>query len=194
MADLDPVGDHRAACPTSGHLADTTCISPITRAGEPHPPQAVQQTMPTTANVVATRSSPGPPLLIVFAIEVGGRWGSKALQVTRALAQYAWLTRLSAIAVAAQRALATTLDSQLPADGASIGGDIPELPDLLADDRWQTPAGPCRLIWAGGLDHGHLREKRSGPGRKKTVVLGVGVGTRFVSMSLILQKLKTDLP
>ena len=46
--------------------------------------------------------------------------------------------------VAAQRALATTL-LELPAHGASIGGDIPELPDLLADDRWQTPAGPSRM-------------------------------------------------
>ena len=222
---LDPLGDHRAACPTSGHLAargpalevavarvcreaggrvarnvaladmnldepvadgrrleivanglglyhgqqlaiDTTCISPITRAGEPHPGA---DTTPGRAadNALQRKRRRYPELtrarrcrLIVFAIEVGGRWGSEALQVTRALAHAraaeappwlraaaanAWLTRWSAIiAVAAQRALATTL-LELPAHGASIGGDMPELPDLLADDRWQTPAGPSRM-------------------------------------------------
>jgi len=145
---------------------DTTCISPITRAGEPHPGA---DTTPGRAadNALQRKRRRYPELtrarrcrLIVFAIEVGGRWGSEALQVTRALAHAraaeappwlraaaanAWLTRWSAtIAVAAQRALATTL-LELPAHGASIGGDMPELPELLADDRWQTPAGPSRM-------------------------------------------------
>ena len=129
---------------------DTTCISPITRAGEPHPGA---DTTPGCAadNAHQRKRCRYPELtrarrcrLIVFMIEVGGRWGSEALQVTRALAHArvaeappwlraavanAWLTRWSAIiAVAAQRALATTL-LELPAHGASIGGDIPELSD-----------------------------------------------------------------
>ena len=145
---------------------DATCISPISRAGAPHP---------------GTRTDPGraaqhaelrkrrryPELtaarrcrLVVVAVEVGGRWGPDARQLIRALARErsteappwvraaacaGWTARWAAVvAVAVQRALATSL-LELPPAGDTLTGTPPDLPDLLADTRWELPAGPSRL-------------------------------------------------
>jgi hypothetical protein len=145
---------------------DATCISPISRAGAPHP---------------GTRTDPGraaqhaelrkrrryPELtaarrcrLVVVAVEVGGRGGPDARQLIRALARErsteappwvraaacaGWTARWDAVvAVAVQRALATSL-LELPPAGDTLTGTPPDLPDLLADTRWELPAGPSRL-------------------------------------------------
>ena len=142
---------------------DATCISPISRAGAPHP---------------GTRTDPGraaqhaelrkrrryPELtaarrcrLVVVAVEVGGRWEPDARQLIRALARErsteappwvraaacaGWTARWAAVvAVGVQRALATSL-LELPPAGDTLTGTPPDLPDLLADTRWELPAGP----------------------------------------------------
>ena len=48
------------------------------------------------------------------------------------------------MAVATQRALASSL-LELPPHGDTIDGDIPSLSDLLAETRFDVPAGPSRL-------------------------------------------------
>ena len=156
--------------------------------GSPTP--GPQQTTPTTANDAAARSShePGAAASSFLRLRLAAAGAVRPCRspgpspkhvLLRPLLGFvplrrmhgsSWLTRWSAIiiAVAAQRAVATTLLEQ-PAHGASVGGDIPELPEPLADDRWQTPAGPyaCHLIRVGGLDHGHLREKGPRGGKKQ---------------------------
>ena len=63
----------------------------------------------------------------------------------RAAACAGWTARWAAVvAVAVQRALATSL-LELPPAGDTLTGTPPDLPDLLADTRWELPAGPSRL-------------------------------------------------
>ena len=89
-----------------------------------------------------------------------GRWGPETQRLLRHLAHQraqeapawlrgaasaGWQLRWSAIAaVAAQRALATSL-LELPTHGDTLGGHAPDLPDLLADIRYEVPAAPSRL-------------------------------------------------
>ena len=146
---------------------DTTCVSPLTRTGQPHPGTTTEPGR-ALAQAVARKRRRYPELLaarsrcklLVFAIEVGGRWGPEAQRLLRQLAHQraqeapAWLCRAasagwqlrwSAIAaVAAQRALATSL-LELPTHGDTLGGHAPDLPDLLADTRYEVPAAPSRL-------------------------------------------------
>ena len=146
---------------------DTTCVSPLTRTGQPHPGTTTEPGR-ALAQAVARKRRRYPELLaarsrctlLVFAIEVGGRWGPDAQRLLRQLARQraqeapAWLRRAasagwqlrwSAIAaVAAQRALATSL-LELPTHGGTLGGHAPDLPDLLADTRYEVPAALSRL-------------------------------------------------
>lgn len=142
---------------------DTTCVSPLTRTGQPHPGTTTEPGR-ALAQAVARKRRRYPELLaarsrcklLVFAIEVGGRWGPEAQRLLRQLARQraqeapAWLCRAasagwqlrwSAIAaVAAQRALATSL-LELPTHGDTLGGHAPDLPDLLADTGYEVPGG-----------------------------------------------------
>ena len=99
--------------------------------------------------------------LVVIGIEVGGRLGDEAATFLRLLArqraaavpahlrpaaQAAWVARWAALlAVAAQRAYATSL-LELPLAG-EVNGDeaVPDLPELLADARGELPVLAGRL-------------------------------------------------
>ena len=104
--------------------------------------------------------------MVVFGVEVGGRWGEEAATLLRLLAaarareapeavrqaaHTAWLVRWSALlAVAAQRAFAASL-LELPLAGeCDVGGTPPALDELLADARWHVPVPASRLPGATG--------------------------------------------
>ena len=91
--------------------------------------------------------------LVVVGIEVGDRFGGEAVQLLRLLARHraaavprllrpsavtAWVTRWSGLlAVAAQRAFAASL-LELPTAAELGDGPEPDLPELLADARWDS--------------------------------------------------------
>ena len=216
---LDPLGDHRTACATSGVLAtralpvehavarvcreagarvarhvrladmnldvpvsderrievvvnglplwhgsqlalDATIVSPLTRRGEAHPRADVQPScaVAAAARRKRTQTYTYPELdrarrcrLVVVGVEVGGRFGTEAVQFLRLLAGHraasvpahlrsaavaSWVARWSGLlAVAAQRAYAATLLELPPA--AELGeGPMPTLHEVLADARW----------------------------------------------------------
>ena len=147
---------------------DATLVSPVTRDGRPHdgaehrPGWAVRnaarrkrrQTYPEIDRSRRCR-------LVVFGLEVGGRWAEEAATFVRLLAraraagapaavrnaaQAAWVLRWSGlISVAAQRALAATfLELPLQSELAAAGLP-PALHELLADARWQEAPEPSRL-------------------------------------------------
>jgi hypothetical protein len=98
--------------------------------------------------------------LVVFGLEVGGRWSKEAFEFVRLLArakarsaprllrgaaQQAWQHRWTGLAaVAAQRAFAASL-LELPLGGIAADGNAPELQDLLGDARWEDSPEPSRL-------------------------------------------------
>ena len=135
---------------------DTTCISPTTRAGEPHPGAAADNAHHRKRRRCPELTRARRCRLIVFAIEVGGRWGSEALQITRSLAQAraaeappwlraaapnAWLTRWPAIiiAVAANGRLLPPCLNSPPMVPASVVTS-PSYPN-----PWRMTAGKPRL-------------------------------------------------
>ena len=73
---------------------DTTCVSPLTRTGHPHPGTTTEPAR-ALAQAVARKRRRYPELLaarsrcklLVFAIEVGGRWGPEAQRLLRQLAR-----------------------------------------------------------------------------------------------------------
>ena len=85
---------------------DTTCVSPLTRTGQPHPGTTTEPGR-ALAQAVARKRRRYPELLaarsrcklLAFAIEVGGRWGPEAQRLLRQLARQraqeapAWLRR-----------------------------------------------------------------------------------------------------
>ena len=114
--------------------------------------------------------------LVVFGMEVGGRWApeaattfirllarARAAEVPasfRTAARAAWVVRWSGIlAVAAQRAFAASLLELPPGGECSAGGPEPALHEILADARWQaagrrlppTAASPCVLAEAEAI-------------------------------------------
>ena len=149
---------------------DATLVSPVTREGLP---QAGAATHPGSALRNAARRKRRqtyPELdrsrrcrLVVFGLDVGGRWDSEAATFVRLLAraraagtpaalrasaQAAWVLRWSGIiSVAAQSALAATfLGLPVPSEPCAAGTP-PALHELLADARWsesEVPA-PSRL-------------------------------------------------
>ena len=147
---------------------DATLVSPVTRDGRPHdgadnhPGWAVRnaarrkrrQTYPEIDRSRRCR-------LVVFGLEVGGRWAEEAATFVRLLAraraasapatvrnsaQAAWVLRWTGlISVAAQRALAATF-LELPLQSElGAAGPPPALHELLADARWQEAPEPSRL-------------------------------------------------
>ena len=104
--------------------------------------------------------------LVVFGLEVGGRWDAEAASFLRVLArarasatpalrpgaQAAWVLRWSGlVAVAAQRALATTFLELPLRTEPGAAGPAPALHELLADARWSS-----------GLSRAASRAARSG--------------------------------
>ena len=103
--------------------------------------------------------------LLVFGVEVGGRWSDKAVEFLRKLARarareaprqlqssvaYALLYRWSGlVAVAALRPFAASL-LELPLSGVSnMDGESPPFSDLCADARWTSPPQVSRLPLRG---------------------------------------------
>ena len=99
--------------------------------------------------------------LVVLAIEVAGRWSAEAVQFVRLLARCrarsapphlrasstaAWVQRWSGfLAFAAARSFAAPLLS-LPLHGAAnVDGSPPDLSDVLAEHRLDSPPHPSRL-------------------------------------------------
>jgi hypothetical protein len=179
LADMNldvPVGDERRIEVVANGLPlwhgaqlaiDATIVSPVTGRGEAqagaaeHPGRAL-------ANAAQRKRRTYPELvrarrcrLVVFGMEVGGRWGDEAVSFLRLIArarardapaqvrtaaQVAWGVRWSAlVAVAGQRAFAASL-LELPFAGeCNAAGVPPALHELLADARWEGPVPVSRL-------------------------------------------------
>ena len=147
---------------------DATLVSPLGRDGQP---RANADAHPGIVVAQATRRKQRqtyPELerarrchLVVFGLEVGGRWAPEAATFIRLLARAraaevpaslraaaraAWVVRWSGIvAVAAQRAFAASLLELPPGGECSAGGPEPALHELLADARWQATPASSRL-------------------------------------------------
>ena len=147
---------------------DTTLVSPLRRDGSARtraaqvPGRALQvarrrKCRYTYPEVVRARRC----RLLVFGLEVGGRWSPDALEFLQKLARarareaplllrgsvvHALLYRWSGlVAVAAQRAFASSL-LELPLLGEScVDGALPSHSDLCADARWTATLEASRL-------------------------------------------------
>ena len=147
---------------------DATLTSPVGRDGEARHDAA---TVPGDALQRATarkRTTTYPEFahnrrcrLVVVAIETGGRWGSEAVDLVRALAHAkargtppwlrpttvgAYIHRWAALlGIATQRAVAASfLDPPLPALD-TVDGPPPSFHDLVAEIRYTDPPSPSRL-------------------------------------------------
>jgi hypothetical protein len=145
---------------------DATLVSPVRRDGRPQQRAADQDGVQLQVARARKEAKYVELLrsrrcrLVVVALEVGGRWSDEALEFVRLLAkskarsyprllrrsaQLAWTSRWTgALAVAAQRALASTL-LELPVDEAGCDGDAPCLEDVLHAGRLAEPPLPSRL-------------------------------------------------
>ena len=145
---------------------DTTCVSPVTRSGEPRPGADSQPGLALQLATRRKRRKTYPELsrsprcrLAVFAVETGGRWGPEPTAFLRLLAQAhaasahaavrpalraAYVSRWSGIfTVAAQRALASFL-LELPLEAVAAAARAPAVHEVLQDARWlsRLPARP----------------------------------------------------
>ena len=152
---------------------DTTLVSPIGRDGQPRGRSAREAGGVLEQAARRKRETTYPELLaarrcrlVVFGVEVGGRWNGEARELLRALARAKarerpqWL-RASAvqafhqrwsgiIAVAAQRALAATL-AGLPGAGLdALDGIAPPWPEVLAAARLGEAEEASRLPLRAG--------------------------------------------
>ena len=147
---------------------DATIVSPVGRTGEPRAGADARPVLSLDQAALRKRRHTYPELerarrcrLVVFGVEVGGRWSREAAQFDRLLARAraaaapaalrvtargAWVQRWSGILfVAAQRAFATSL-LELPLHGECQGGSPePELHEVLADSRWTAAPATSRL-------------------------------------------------
>ena len=147
---------------------DTTLVCPLRADGAPRP-QADQ--VPGLALRDARRKKRRQTCrelrrarrfrLVVLGFEVGGRWHEESVDFVRRLARAgalqapAYLQRATAqsfahrwsalLAVAAQRAFASSL-LELPLQGeVNLDGESPAQSDLLADGRWAEEITPNRM-------------------------------------------------
>ena len=152
----------------SQQAIDATIVSPVTRAGEAQlgadarPGQALvgaarckrRQTYPELVRARRCR-------LVVVGVETGGRFSTEAATWLCLLARHrasaapaamqsaarsAWVVRWSGLlAPAAHSAFAASL-LELPLAGeCNVGGEAPELHEVLADVSWQLPIPASRL-------------------------------------------------
>ena len=171
-----PVGDERRIEVVANGLplwhgaqlaVDATIVSPVARSGAAQA-GAAERPGRALANAAQRKRRTYPELvrarrcrLVVFGMEVGGRWGDEAVSFLRLLArarardapaqdraaaQVAWAVRWSALlAVASQRAFAASL-LELPLAGeCNAAGAPPAKYELLADSRWDGPMPVSRL-------------------------------------------------
>ena len=147
---------------------DATIVSPVGRTGEPRAGADARPALALDQAAQRKRRHTYPEFkrarrcrLVVFGVEVGGRWSREAAQFVRLLARAraaaalaalrvtargAWVQRWSGIlSVAAQRAFATSL-LELPLHGECQSGSLePELHEVLADSRWTAAPGTRSL-------------------------------------------------
>ena len=147
---------------------DATLVCPVGRDGRPRPNGDVEPGVALREAARKKREETYPEFLVsrrsrlvVFGLEVGGRWDTEALDFLRGFArakarsQPEWLRascvqgflhRWTALAaVAAQSAFAQSL-LELPIGGSlRVDGDCPAAHDVLADARWTFPVHDSRL-------------------------------------------------
>ena len=152
----------------SQQAIDATIGSPVTRAGEAQPGADARPGQALVGAARRKRRQTYPELvrarrcrLVVAGVEVGGRFSTEAATWLRLLARHrafaapaamqsaarsAWVARWSGLlAVAAHSAFAASL-LELPLAGqCNVGGEAPELHEVLADVRWQLPIPASRL-------------------------------------------------
>ena len=150
---------------------DTTMVSPIRADGLARPEADVRPGVPCEDIIWEKRERKyrellraGRCRLLVFALEVGGRWDKGALRFLRKLAwsrarnvpdwlrastAHAYLYRWSAmLAVSAHKAYAATLLC-LPLQGEIVNGEVPADSDVMADARFGMPQDPSRMPLMG---------------------------------------------
>ena len=147
---------------------DATLVSLVTRAGEPQTRTDVEPGRAVSSAAERKQRYTYPELtrarrcrLVVVGLEVGGGFGTEAATFPRLLARHraaampawlrpaaqsAWVSRWAALlAVAAQRAYASSL-LELPLAGEGNGEcPAPAPHELLADNRWEHPVLASRL-------------------------------------------------
>ena len=140
---------------------DTTCVSPISRAGFSHP-GTTSEPGRAVATAVARKRRRYPELLaarsrcrllVCWGVEARNRVRHLATQRSqdapswlRAAACAGWIARWTGIvAVATQRVLASSL-LELPPHGDTIDGDIPSLPDPYVHAVATHEHGFARLL------------------------------------------------
>ena len=150
---------------------DTTMGSPVSADGSARPSAENRPGVPCRHAIRDKRErkywellAAGRCRLMVFAVEIGGRWDAGALRFLRKLAHgrarsvpewlrastaHAHLYRWSAmLAVAAQKAYAATL-LRLPLESEIVNGEAPAGSDVLADSRFAAPLEPSRMPLRG---------------------------------------------
>ena len=145
----------------SQQAIDATIVSPVTRAGEAQPGADARPGQALVGAARRKRRQTYPELvrarrcrLVVVGVEVGGRFSTEAATWLRSLARHRAsaapaamqsAARSGLLAVAAHSAFAASL-LELPLAGeCNVGGEAPELHEVLADVRWQLPIPASRL-------------------------------------------------
>ena len=151
---------------------DSTLVSPVRRDGAARRHAAVQPGVALEAAARRKRDRTYRVVvraqrcrLVVFSLEVGGRWSEEALVLVRKLARarardaprqlrasvfHACLHRWSALAaVAAQRAFAASLQELPLARELNVDGEPPCFSDLLADARFLSSPADSRMPLLG---------------------------------------------
>ena len=147
---------------------DATLVCPVGRDGHPRRDGDIEPGIALREAARKKREDTYPEFLasersrlVVFGLEVGGRWDAEALDFLRGLArakaraQPDWL-RASCIqgflhrwtalaAVAAQSAFAQSLLELPIGGGICMDGDCPATHDVVADARWTFPVYDSRL-------------------------------------------------
>ena len=147
---------------------DATLVCPVGRDGHPRPGGDVVPGLALQQAARTKREDTYPEFLasersrlVVFGLEVGGRWDQEALDFLRGLARakaraqpdwlrascvQGYLHRWTALAaVAAQSAFAQSLLELPIGGGIRVDGDCPATHDVVADARWTFPVYDSRL-------------------------------------------------
>ena len=146
---------------------DATIVSPVRRDGQPRPGADARPATALSHAAQRKRRQTYPELdrarrcrLVVFGVEVGGRWSEEAATFVRLLAKArarsapaalqkavraALVHRWSGIlSMAVQRSFAASL-LELPLDNECRDGPMPPWAELLADARWEEPPAASRM-------------------------------------------------
>ena len=147
-----PPGVVRCLRTRAAVAVDATIVSPIARDGTRQPRADVVPGTVLRNAANRKRRQTYPELgrsrrcrLIVFGVEVGGRWAPEVAAFLRMLARARAASAPPALRPAAQRALASSLP-ELPSEAHdSAAGTEPALHELLADARWHEGPAASRM-------------------------------------------------